>query len=114
MTVRITVAGLNKPISHIPIRGYVTGTQADFDLVVVSDEAQAEAKLAASVAGWVKASTDGGSSWPAVPDDAASGVELGPLTAGVERAFKVRLEIPGGTSLRHREIGLRLGLGVGT
>lgn len=113
MAVRITVAGLSKPISHIPIRGYVIASIADFDLVIVSDDAQAEAKLAASIAGWVKASTDGGSSWPAVPDNVAAGVELGPLTAGVERAFKVRLEIPGGASVRHREVGLRIGLGVG-
>jgi len=110
--VRICVAGFQKPVTHIPVRGYVVGDVADFDLVVISDTDESTALLAADTADWLQVSVTGGVSWDPVPTDIQAGFELGPLTAGVEREFTVRLEVPLATDVRHQ--GVRLSVGMGT
>ena len=88
------------------------------DLEVVATEDAAECRVGVrepGQAGWLQVSTDGGTTYDAVPAAGAGaipGPDLGPLTAGQRKAIELKVAIPSGTSVRTRSIEPVLGFGI--
>lgn len=102
--------GMSIPLRRIPVYGYKQGTEWVVDLEVVCEVATTEARLSASVAGWLQLSTDGGSSYDPIPTGAQTGLQLGPLSVG-RTAVKLKISISG-ASLRRRFVSLVWGVGT--
>jgi hypothetical protein len=118
MSVRLVWPNSVIEARRIPVEGYLVGAEHVLDLEVVAVDAAPECRLGvrdAMQAGWLSLSQDAGATWASVPaagSGAMVGPDCGPLTAGQRKAIKLKLVIPGGTSIRTRSIEPVLGLGI--
>lgn len=86
------------------------GNMAVIDADLVADANHNEVRIAATVAGWVAISTDGGNIFTPLGSDVISGVNVGPMSAGQRMPVKFRIQPP--TEFRQRRIGIAIGTGV--
>ena len=117
MSVRLVVPGSLLEVRSIPVNHYLVGAEYVIPLELLAVTAVPECRIGVRDAGqatWLKVSSDGGTTWAAVPAagiGVMTGPDLGPLTAGQRKAISLKVALPGGTAVRTRAIRPVFGLG---